>query len=213
MVSVNPPGKIKMHTVGPPCVGVEVKIANDGEILVRGELVMQGYWRNEEASAAALEDGWLHTGDIGEFDEDGYIRITERKKDIIVLSGGDNVSPARIEGFLTLEAEIHQAMVCGDRRPHLVAVLVPDEAFLARFARGRGAHPDMADLRGDTGLRAVLSEAVDRVNRALAPLERVRRFTVAREAFTVENRMMTPTLKIRRHEIRAAYGEELDGLF
>ncbi|MCH8037732.1 MAG: long-chain fatty acid--CoA ligase [Proteobacteria bacterium] len=213
VVSANPPDKIKMHTVGPPCKGVEVRIADDGEILVRGELVMNGYWRNEAASAAALQGGWLHTGDIGEIDEDGYIRITDRKKDIIVLSGGDNVSPARIEGFLTLEAEIHQAMVLGDKRPHLVAILVPDEAFLARFARDRGAPPDLAAWRDDAALRAALSEALERVNEALAPLERVRRFILARAPFTVENRMMTPTLKIRRHAIEAAYGEELDGLY
>ena len=213
VVSANPPDKIKMHTVGPPCKGVEVRIADDGEILVRGELVMSGYWRNETASAAALQGGWLHTGDIGEIDEDGYIRITDRKKDIIVLSGGDNVSPARIEGFLTLEAEIHQAMVHGDKRPHLVAILVPDEAFLARFARDRGAPPDLAAWRDDAALRAALSEALERVNEALAPLERVRRFILARAPFTVENRRMTPTLKIRRNAIEAAYGEELDGLY
>ncbi len=213
VVSANPPQRIKMHTVGPPCAGVEVRIADDGEILVRGELVMDGYWRDEEATAAAIRDGWLHTGDIGEIDEDGYIRITERKKDIIVLSGGDNVSPARIEGFLTLEAEIHQAMVHGDKRPHLVAVVVPDEALLARIARDRGGPRDLASRRDDPALRAALSEAVERVNKSLAPLERVRRFTVARAPFTVENQMMTPTLKIRRHEITAAYGEELDGFY
>jgi len=214
VISANPPGRIKMHTVGPPLRGVEVRIAEDGEILVRGELVMSGYWRNEAASAAALEGGWLHTGDIGAIDEDGYIRITDRKKDIIVLSGGDNVSPARIEGFLTLEAEIQQAMVHGDKRPHLVAILVPDEEFLERFARDRGAPPDMAAGRDDdAALHAALSEAVERVNKALSPLERVRRFTVARAPFTVENQMMTPTLKIRRHEIKAAYGAELDGLY
>ncbi len=213
VVSANPPDNIKMHTVGPPCEGVEVRIADDGEILVRGELVMSGYWRNEAASAAALEGGWLHTGDIGEIDEDGYIRITDRKKDIIVLSGGDNVSPTRIEGFLTLEAEIHQAMVHGDKRPHLVAILVPEAEFIERFARAHGTSPDMAALRDEAALHAALSEAVERVNKALAPLERVRRFTVARAPFTVENQMMTPTLKIRRHEIKAAYGTELDGLY
>ena len=213
VISANPPGRIKMHTVGPPLRGVEVRIAEDGEILVRGELLMDGYWRNEAASAEALKDGWLHTGDIGDLDEDGFIRITDRKKDIIVLSGGDNVSPARIEGFLSMEAEIHQAMVCGDKRPHLVAILVPDEAFLADFARARGEKPALAALADDPDLRAALSEAVERVNQALSPLERVRRFTLAREPFTVENEMMTPTLKIRRHAIRAAYGAEIEKLY
>ena len=213
VISANPPDKIKMHTVGPPCEGVEVRIADDGEILVRGELVMSGYWRNEAATAAALEGGWLHTGDIGEIDADGYIRITDRKKDIIVLSGGDNVSPARIESFLTLEAEIHQAMVYGDKRPHLVAILVPEEDFLADFARDHDKDPDLAALGDDEALRGALVEVVERVNKGLSPLERVRRFTIARAPFTVENQMMTPTLKVRRHAITAAYGAELDGLY
>jgi long-chain acyl-CoA synthetase len=213
VVSANPPNRIKMDTVGPPCAGVEVKIAEDGEILVRGELVMQGYWRNEAATAAALDGGWLHTGDIGEIDADGYIRITDRKKDIIVLSGGDNLSPARIESFLTLEAEIHQAMVYGDKRPHLVAVLVPEEAFLADFARDHDKGSDLAALRDDEALHGALVAVVERVNKGLSPLERVRRFTVARAPFTVENQMMTPTLKIRRHAITAAYGAELDRLY
>src|SRR5690606_8434101 len=108
VVSVNPPGRIKLKTVGPPLKGVELRIAEDGEILVRGELVMKGYWRDPDATAKAIQDGWLHTGDIGEIDTDGYLRITDRKKDIIVLSGGDNLSPARVEGFLVLQPEIHQ---------------------------------------------------------------------------------------------------------
>ena len=213
VISANPPDKIKMHTVGPPLKGVEVKIAEDGEILVRGELVMTGYWQNETATRDALRDGWLHTGDIGEFDDDGYLRITDRKKDIIVLSGGDNVSPARVEGFLTLEAEIHQAMVYGDKRPNLVAILVPDEEFLAGFAEQHGKTPDLAELRGDPELRTALAAVVERVNQALSPLEKVRYFTVTREPFSVENQMMTPTLKIRRHVIKAAYGEELERLY
>ena len=211
VISANPPEKIKMHTVGPPLRGVEVRIADDGEILVRGELLMDGYWRNDEATAEALKEGWLHTGDIGDIDDDGFLRITDRKKDIIVMSGGDNVSPARIEGFLTMEAEIHQAMVLGDKRPHLVAILVPDEEFLAEFARKHDREP--AALDDDPDLRTALSEAVERVNQALSPIERVRRFALARAPFTVENEMMTPTLKIRRHAIQAAYGEEIEGLY
>jgi long-chain acyl-CoA synthetase len=114
VVSVNPPWKVKLDTVGPPFEGVELRIAGDGEILVRGELVMTGYWNDEDATYKAIQDGWLHTGDIGELDDDGYLKITDRKKDIIVFSGGDNVSPARVEGFLTLQREIQQAMVFGD---------------------------------------------------------------------------------------------------
>jgi len=205
IVSVNPPRKVKLHTVGPPLRGVEVQIAADGEVLVRGEAVMQGYWRDPAATAAAIRDGWLHTGDIGRLDEDGYLQITDRKKDIIVLSGGDNVSPARIEGFLCLEPEIAQAMVHGDKRPHLVALLVPDPEFLARRARG-------ADL-ADAELHRALGTAVERVNAKLSPIERIRRFAVAQEPFTTDNGMLTVSLKIRRHKIRERYGEAIERLY
>jgi len=213
VVSVNPPWKVKLETVGPPFEGVEVKIAEDGEILVRGELVMTGYWNDEEATYKALQDGWLHTGDIGELDADGYLKITDRKKDIIVFSGGDNVSPARVEGFLTLQREIQQAMVFGDKRPHLVALLVPDDEFVAQWCRGNGRPRALGDLREDADFRAALAQVVDRVNANLSSLEKVRRFAVLEEPFTVENGMMTPTMKIRRHKIKAAYGEILDGLY
>jgi long-chain acyl-CoA synthetase len=213
VVSVNVPWKVKLETVGPPLEGVEVKIADDGEILVRGELVMQGYWRDEDATYQALQEGWLHTGDIGELDDDGYLKITDRKKDIIVFSGGDNVSPARIEGFLTLQREIIQAMVFGDKRPHLVALVVPDEEFTAAWCRDNGRQNDLRLLKEDAEFRAALSAVVDRVNASLSALEKVRRFAILDEGFTVENGMLTPTMKIRRHKIKAAYGETLDALY
>ncbi len=213
VISANLPGKEKMHTVGPPLEGVEVKIAEDGEILVRGELVMKGYWKNEEATKSVLYDGWLHTGDIGNLDEDNYLQITDRKKDIIVLSGGDNVSPARVEGFLTLEAEISQAMAFGNQRPHLVALLVPDDEFLAEWAKAHGKAADLATLAGDPDFTGALGQAIERVNKKLSNTERVRRFTIATEVFSVENEMMTPTLKVRRHKILEAYRDRLDALY
>jgi long-chain acyl-CoA synthetase len=213
VVSANPPGRVKMETVGPPLDGVEVKIAADGEILVRGELLMQGYWRNEDATAETLRDGWLHTGDIGEFDSDGYLKITDRKKDILVLTGGDNISPARIEGFLTLQPEIYQAMVYGDKRPHLVALIVPEEAFVHEFAKGRQDAGDLATLSRNPEFRTAIGLAIDRVNKELSNLEKIRRFAIAREQFTVENEMMTPTLKIRRHRIISKYSKDIEELY
>jgi long-chain acyl-CoA synthetase len=213
IVSVNPPHKVKLHTVGPPLDGTEVAIAADGEILVRGESVMQGYWRDPAATAAAIRDGWLHTGDMGTLDEDGYLQITDRKKDIIVVSGGDNISPARIEGFLCLEPEIGQAMVYGDKRPHLVALLVPEAEFLARWSRGAGKAGDLSALAEDADLLRALGAAVDRVNVKLSPIERIRRFAVAPEPFTTDNAMLTPSLKIRRHVIRERYGDMLARLY
>ena len=188
-----------MDTVGPPMLGTEVRIAEDGEIMVRGEQVMQGYWQNEEESARVLLDGWLATGDVGHLDAKDRIVITDRKKDLIVNDKGDNVSPQRVEGMLTLQPEIAQAMVHGDRRPHLVALLVPD----AEEMGGRDAE----------AVHKALAKAVDRVNAELSIIEKVRRFIVADAAFTVENEMMTPSIKIRRHVIGTVYGERLDALY
>jgi long-chain acyl-CoA synthetase len=218
VIAANPPGRIKIDTVGPPLADVEVRLAEDGEILVRGELVMKGYWNDPEATARTLQDGWLHTGDIGEFDAEGYLRITDRKRDFIKNSGGDMISPARVEGYLTFEKEIAQAMVFGDRRPYLVAVVVPDAEFLAAFATAHGRDgSDLAALTGDSelqpALRKALGAVVTRVNEHLAPIERVRRFVIASEAFTTANGQMTPTLKIKRHAIRAAYGPALLALY
>jgi len=213
VISANRPLHIKLRTVGPPLKGVEVSIADDGEILVRGELVMLGYWNDPAATANTIRDGWLHTGDIGLIDEDGNIRITDRKKDLIVNSGGDNVSPQRVEGYLTLQAEIAQAMVYGDRRPHLVALLVPAPEPTAAWAAAHSQPNDLAALVTNPEFRRYIGDAVDRVNRDLSPIERVRRFALAAEAFTVANEMSTPTLKIRRHAILARYGKELEELY
>jgi len=213
VVSCNPPTRNKLHTVGPPLSGVEVRIAEDGEILVRGELVMQGYWNMPEATAETVRDGWLHTGDIGRIDADGYIEITDRKKDIIVNSGGDNLSPARVEGILTTAPEIEQAMVYGDRRPHLVAVIVPNPDFLKDWSRRNGRNGDPRAAANDVALQRELHEVVERINANLSVIERVRRIVVAPEAFTIENEMMTPTMKLRRHVITGRYREKLESLY
>jgi len=213
IISCNPPDRVRIETVGPPFVDVEVRIADDGEICCRGELVMQGYWGNAAATAEAIRDGWLHTGDIGVIDPDGYIRITDRKKDLIVNSGGDNVSPQRIEGLLTLQPEIGQAMVYGDRKPHLVALIVPNEEWAGSWAKTKGRNGGIAALAADAEFHAAVGAAVERTNKSLSVIERVRRFALTPEPFTVHNGMMTPTLKIRRHKIVEAHRGSLESLY
>lgn len=214
IVSCNRPAAgIEMASVGPPLPHVQVRIAPDGEILVAGELVMHGYWRNDAETARVLVDGWLHTGDIGHLDESGRLVITDRKKDLIVNDKGDNVAPQKIEGMLTLQPEIGQAMVHGDRRPHVVALLVPDAEWAADWACGHGRRFDLAALAQDADFQGALRAAVDRVNTGLSVTERVRRHTLADEPFTIEAGEMTPSMKIRRHVIRDRYGERLDALY
>jgi long-chain acyl-CoA synthetase len=214
VISCNRPAAgIKMDTVGPPLAETEVRIAEDGEILVRGELVMHGYWRNEAETARVLRNGWLHTGDIGEIDAKGRIRITDRKKDIIVNDKGDNVAPQKVEGMLTLQNEIAQAMIAGDRRPYMVAVIVPDAEWTQKFCAKGGARCDFARLREDSDYRTALGAAVERVNKDLSVTERIRRFIIADEPFTIENQQLTPSLKIRRHVLKEVYGERMDALY
>jgi len=204
---------VKLHTVGRPMDGIEVSIAADGEILVRGGSVMRGYWRDPAATAAALQDGWLHTGDVGRLDDEGFLQITDRKKDIIVNSGGDNLAPQRVEGVLALEAEIAQVLVYGDRRPHLVGLIVPDADFAKEYARKHRLPADLEQLVQDTGFQRVIGEAVNRANRNLSVIERVRHFRLMSEPFTIENGTMTPTLKLKRQMIYRVYQDMLEGLY
>ena len=213
VVSCNRKGLIKIHSVGPPLKGVDVKIAEDGEILIRGELLMKGFWLDPETTAKTIINGWLHTGDIGKIDEDGYIVITDRKKDIIVNSGGDNIAPAKVEGELTIEPEISQAMTYGDKRPYLVAVLVPEQSFIEEWAASSGVQANLTDLSENEAFSKALGSALERANARLSQIEKVRRFIIASEPFTTDNAMMTPTLKIRRHKIRETYWERLDRLY
>ncbi len=185
VISANPPDAIRIDTVGRILEGVDLKLADDGEILVRGDLVMQGYWGLPDATANVIQDGWLHTGDVGELN-DGYLRITDRKKDMIVLSGGENVSPAKVEGMLMAEPEISQAVVAGDGRSSLTALVVPADG-----------HDDIS---------AAL--AVSRVNTRLSVTERIRKHAVV-PPFTLENGLLTPTQKIRRMLVIRANAEVL----
>jgi long-chain acyl-CoA synthetase len=182
VISANPPGRIRIDTVGLPLPNVDVRIADDGEILVRGDLVMQGYWNNAEATEAAIRDGWLHTGDVGALDEDGYLRITDRKREIIKTTGGDMISPARVEGILAQADAVAQAVVAGDGRSHLVALLVPAE----------GA--DENDL----------ARAVEDANRMLTVTERIRHWRAV-PGFTIENGLLTSTQKVRRQMVLAEH--------
>lgn len=214
VISVNRPAAgIRMGTVGPPLADVDVQIAQDGEILVRGELVMHGYWQNEAATANVLKDGWLHTGDIGHFDEKGRIRITDRKKDMIVNDKGDNISPQKIESMLTLQPEIAQAMVSGDRRPYIVGLVVPDADWALQWARDNGETFDFKALQALPAFRTGIRDAIDRVNLDLSVIEKVRQFTFADEPFSIETEEMTPSLKIRRHKLKERYGERMDALY
>ena len=208
VVSANPPSKIKLDTVGIPFEGVEVKIETDGEILVSGNNLMNGYWNDPESTSKVLVNGWIHTGDVGEIDTEGYIKITDRKKDIIVNKGGDNISPSRIQEKLEIQPEISQSMIYGDHKNYLVAIIVPSEEFIEKFP-----NKSLKELSSDNDLHNNLSKIINEVNNNLSLIEKVRKFIIAEEPFTVENEMMTPTLKIRRFQVIDKYQKDLDSLY
>ena len=208
-----PRSGLKMDTVGPPMIDTEVKIAEDGEILVRGELVMKGYWRNQTETNRVIKDGWLYTGDIGVIDEAGRLAITDRKKDLIVNDKGENVAPQKVEGMLTLQPEILQAMITGDRRPYMVGLIVPDPEWALEWSREEGMTYDFLKLQANPAFKTAISKAVDRVNKSLSVTEKVRRFEFSDEPFAVENEELTPSMKIRRHIIRDRYEERLSALY
>jgi long-chain acyl-CoA synthetase len=214
VISCNRPSVgIKMDTVGPPLKNTEVKIADDGEICVRGPLVMKGYWRNRAETDRVIIGGWLHTGDIGHIDEKGRIAITDRKKDLIVNDKGDNIAPQKVEGMLTLQPEILQAMVSGDKRPYIVGLVVPDPEWTVDWCKAQDFKCDFVALQGNPEYRAAVRAAVDRVNADLSVTEKVRQFEFTDEPFTIENGEMTPSMKIRRHVIRERYADRLKGMY
>ena len=214
VISCNrPKAGIKMDTVGPPLKNTEVKIAEDGEILVRGPLVMKGYWRNKAETDRVIKDGWLHTGDIGHIDDHGRIAITDRKKDLIVNDKGDNIAPQKIEGMLTLQPEILQAMVSGDKRPYIVGLIVPDPEWALEWAHGQDIKFDFTELQANPQFRAAVRAAVDRVNADISVTEKVRQFEFTDEPFSIENGEMTPSMKIRRHIIRERYTARVNAMY
>lgn len=204
---------LKMDTVGPPMIDTEVRIADDGEILVRGELVMKGYWRNQAETDKVIKDGWLHTGDIGLIDDAGRVAITDRKKDLIVNDKGENVAPQKVEGMLTLQPEILQAMIVGDKRPYMVGLVVPDPEWALEWSREQGKAYDFVKLQANPAFKSAVRDAVDRVNKNLSVTEKVRRFEFADEPFAIDNEELTPSMKIRRHVIRERYQDRLNSLY
>ena len=193
VVSCNPINSIKVETVGKVLKNCKVKIADDGEILVKGENVMLGYWNNEEATKKVLIDDWLHTGDIGEIDSDGYLKITDRKKDIIVTSGGDNISPAKIENLLCNHPEIDQAFVYGDNKNYLVSLIVINKEL--------------------NPTKQKIQELIDKSNANLAAIEKIKNFSILEESFSAENNMLTPTLKMKRYIIKKNFENLLNSFY
>ena len=213
VVSANPPEKIKLDTVGPVFKGTEVKIANDGEILVRGENIMNGYWNDPEATSATIVDGWVHTGDIGEFDSEKYLKITDRKKDIIVNAGGDNISPSRIEEKIDIQPQISQSMLYGDFKNYLVAIIVPDKEQTLIWAKKNNKVSDVKLIIKDEEFIKSIKEIITKVNSKLSIIEQVRKFILIDQEFTIENDMMTPTMKIKRFKVKNNYGKQLEDLY
>ena len=214
IMTCNTPEDYRFGTVGKPVPGVEVKIAADGEILCRGPNVMLGYYRNEADTAEILEGGWFHTGDIGEFDKDGFLRITDRKKDLIVTAGGKNIAPQNIENLLKLEKYIEQVNVIGDRRKYLTAVIVPTFADLKEFAKqNKISYETLSDLVENEKVYKLIENAVKRTNAKLAKYETLKKFILSDVEFTQENDMMTPTMKVKRKVVNNYFAAKIDKLY
>jgi long-chain acyl-CoA synthetase len=212
--STNRPDVYRFGSVGQPLPGFEVRIADDGEIEVRSETVFQGYYKDPEATAAVLgEDGWLKTGDIGHLDEDGFLHITDRKKDILVTAGGKNVAPQNVENDLKTSKYVSQALVVGDAKPYVAALVTLDPVEVGRWAEAQGIDGDAATLSGDDRVRALIQEVVDDANRERSRFEQVKRFAILPRDFTMEAGEITPTLKVRRRAVQEHFAAEIDALY
>ncbi|NTU58206.1 MAG: long-chain fatty acid--CoA ligase [Chlorobiaceae bacterium] len=211
---INRPDKVKFGTVGPPVKNVEIQIAEDGEIMLKGPNIMKGYWKDEAASAEVLKNGWFYTGDIGEIDADGYLKITDRKKHIIVTSGGKNIAPLPIENLILDSPFVDQVMIVGEKKPFLIALIVPDYQKLKEFA---AEHKITAttnrQLIDNKEIVQIFEKLLRNLSRQLATHEKVRKFLLVEEAFTLENGLMTPTLKLKRKEIIKKFTPEIDNLY
>jgi long-chain acyl-CoA synthetase len=207
------PDAFKFGKVGKAFAGCEIRIADDGEILVRGPNIFQGYYKNEEATRETLEDGWLHTGDIGELDADGYLSITGRKKDIIITAGGKNITPANLEAEIKQSPYVSQCVVIGDRRPFLIALITLDMEECAKLADEKGWPADPAELARDAGMRQLIREHVDEVNEKFARVEQVKKFEILPHDLSQETGELTPTLKVKRNVVSEKYEKEVDALY
>jgi long-chain acyl-CoA synthetase len=206
----NVPGRTRFGTVGPPFPGVEVKIASDGEIIVRGRNVFAGYAKDPEATAEALADGWLHTGDLGEFDADGFLSITGRKKDLIITAGGKNVAPKLLEGGLRNHPLVSEAVVVGDRRKYLTALITLDPEAAARFLKEREL-PGPPEATDD--IRVEIQNAVDAVNAEMARVEQIKKFTILPRELSIAEGELTPTLKVKRNVVAAHFEAEIEAMY
>jgi long-chain acyl-CoA synthetase len=213
-LTVNLPDAHKIGTVGRPLPGTAVRVADDGELLFRGGQVFAGYWENEEATRETLErDGWVHTGDVGEVDDEGFVRITGRKKEILVTAGGKNVAPAVLEDRLRAHALVDQCMVVGDGQPFIAALVTLDPDSLPAWAAAHGKPDRIADLVDDPDLRAEIEAAVEDANKAVSKAESIRKFKILADAWTEEGGQLTPSLKLKRHVVMRESREEIAGLY
>jgi len=203
----------RFGTVGRALPGNEIKIADDGEVLIKGPNIFTGYYRNDDASFGAVIDGWLHTGDLGTMDEDGYLKIVGRKKDIIITAGGKNLTPANIENDLKQSRWISQAVMHGDRRPFPVVLVTLDEEGMAQFAQERGLTQDIAELSRHPDVRELIQGEVDRANSRYAQVEQVKKFAILDHDLSQETGELTPTLKVKRNVVNEKYAGLFDSLY
>jgi long-chain acyl-CoA synthetase len=200
--------------VGPPVPGVEIKLGGENEILTRGPHVMRGYYRNEEATRAALDDGWFHTGDVGRLDSDHYLFITDRLKDLLVTAGGKKVAPQPIEARLKTSKWVSEAVLLGDRRPCVVALIVPNFSNLETEAKARGwAYATLDELLEHGEVRTLYQSLVDQVNAELAPFEKIKNFALLERELSQESGELTPTLKVKRRVIMEQYAAIIERLY